>query len=99
MRILSTLTSYCGRFVRRVSGEETSWTSNRAARMTYLKYHIEENRGIPAESGQVKMKAFLLSLATLLACIVLTESAPHSPEIREAFEEQVRNDLQGGKSE
>ena len=32
MRILSTLTSYCGRFVRRVSGEETSWTSNRAAR-------------------------------------------------------------------
>ncbi|XP_067053631.1 CUB domain-containing protein-like isoform X3 [Acropora muricata] len=62
--------------------------------MTYLKYHIEENRGIPAESGQVKMKAFLLSLATLLACIVFTESAPHSAEIREAFEEQVRNDLQ-----
>ncbi|XP_074617924.1 CUB domain-containing protein-like [Acropora palmata] len=63
--------------------------------MTYLKYHIEENRGIPAESGQVKMKLFLLSLATLLACIVLTESAPHSAEIRrEAFEEQVRNDLQ-----
>jgi len=31
--------------------------------MTYLKYHIEQNRGIPAESGQVKMKLFLLSLA------------------------------------
>ncbi|KAK2568230.1 CUB domain-containing protein [Acropora cervicornis] len=35
------------------------------------------------------------SAKTLLACIVLTESAPHSAEIRrEAFEEQVRNDLQ-----
>ena len=28
-----------------------------------MKYHIEEYRGIPADRGQVKMKAFLLSLA------------------------------------
>ncbi|XP_029194653.2 threonine-rich protein-like [Acropora millepora] len=41
------------------------------------------------------MKVLLLSLMILFACIVLTESAPHSADIgAEAFEELVRNYLQ-----
>ena len=42
----------------------------------------------------------LLLFQILFACIVLTESAPHSADIgAEAFEELVRNYLQAGKSE